>query len=216
VDACASGACQHTPDDSLCDDNEECTDDLCNPLSGCVHADLTGTSCDDSDFCTVTESCADGQCIATDGAFTVDNKVTVSLRSGVADDRMKATLNLPLTAFTANPTLTGARLVVTDTAGVTIYDAVLPAAQWEDTNGAGQKFRFRDASGVNSASIKRNEAKGVAKTLIKVNETDLPGAAGQSYLSVSLVFGTDPGTDECLTGRTIPCTVSATKLKCSD
>jgi hypothetical protein len=33
---------------------------------------------------------------------------------------------------------------------------------------------------------------------------------------VSLLFGTDPGTDECLTARTIPCTASATKLKCSD
>jgi hypothetical protein len=216
VDACAMGACQHTPDDSLCDDGEECTDDLCNPTSGCAHANLTATACDDSDFCTVTESCNNGHCVPIGAAFTQDNKVQLTFRTGPADDRMKATLNLPLASFTANPTVTGMKLVVADVDGVHVYDADMPAAEWEDSNGSGQKYRFRDPSGINSAQIKKNDAKGVAKAIIKMSGAEIPGAAGEPYISVSLLFGVDPGTDECLTARLVPCTVSATKSKCSD
>jgi cysteine-rich repeat protein len=223
VDQCVSGACQHAPDDSLCDDVNECTDDLCNPTNGCVHANLTGGACDDYDFCTVATACDNGDCLATDLALSQDNKLSVGLKAGPANDRMTAKLNLPLAQLTANPTATGVKVVLLDQSGDTIYEADLPAAQWEDSNGAGQKFRFRDtqgtagpANGIGSASIKRNEAKGLAKTILKMKGSEIPGAAGQEFLSISLLFGLDPSTDDCLTGRLVPCTVSSTSLKCSD
>ncbi|MBI5506060.1 MAG: hypothetical protein HY899_14785, partial [Deltaproteobacteria bacterium] len=52
VDTCVDGTCQHQPLDSACDDRNDCTDDLCNATTGCVHANLSGGACEDTNFCT--------------------------------------------------------------------------------------------------------------------------------------------------------------------
>ncbi len=62
-DQCAGGECQPgTPVD--CDDGNLCTDDSCNPQSGCVHAD-NDAACNDGNACTSNDHCASGEC---DGA----------------------------------------------------------------------------------------------------------------------------------------------------
>ncbi|MCB9737641.1 MAG: hypothetical protein H6747_00060 [Deltaproteobacteria bacterium] len=59
----ADGKCGGTPVD--CDDDNPCTDDTCNPTSGCEHkAKADDTDCDDGNQCTPTESCKSGACIA--------------------------------------------------------------------------------------------------------------------------------------------------------
>lgn len=45
----------------VCDDNNQCTTDKCDPASGCVFSNNTAT-CDDGDKCTVGEMCKDGVC----------------------------------------------------------------------------------------------------------------------------------------------------------
>jgi len=61
-DQCQGGVC--VPGDQLnCEDDNECTNDACNPDQGCVHADLTGTDCSDLNTCTVDDKCQDGACI---------------------------------------------------------------------------------------------------------------------------------------------------------
>ena len=40
-----------------CDDGNVCTDDSCNPASGCVNANNIA-SCDDGDACTTADTCA--------------------------------------------------------------------------------------------------------------------------------------------------------------
>ena len=52
-------ACECTPD-TLCDDENVCTDDTCNPNNGCVFIPNNG-SCDDGNICT-TNSCEEGIC----------------------------------------------------------------------------------------------------------------------------------------------------------
>ena len=61
VDACSGGTCvgAGAPD---CDDSDVCTDDSCNPASGCVNADNTA-SCDDGSACTTADTCAAGSCV---------------------------------------------------------------------------------------------------------------------------------------------------------
>ena len=59
-DACASGKCLATQLTD-CTDGNDCTDDFCDPLSGCVHAD-NALPCDDGDACTVTDLCDAGAC----------------------------------------------------------------------------------------------------------------------------------------------------------
>ena len=59
-DTCASAVC--TAGSAVaCDDANECTDDSCDPLSGCVHTD-NSDACDDTSFCNGPESCSAGAC----------------------------------------------------------------------------------------------------------------------------------------------------------
>lgn len=60
-DACEGGECAGGA--ALdCDDGNTCTNDTCNPLVGCLHAAHAG-ECDDSDPCTVGDSCSGGACV---------------------------------------------------------------------------------------------------------------------------------------------------------
>jgi CSLREA domain-containing protein len=52
----------------VCDDGNPCTDDSCDPTTGCVHENNTAM-CDDGDACTTHDACANGTCagpVATD------------------------------------------------------------------------------------------------------------------------------------------------------
>ena len=51
IDSCNEDAdeCEHSADDSKCDDDDACTIDTCDPLTGCTYEDV---DCDDGDQCT--------------------------------------------------------------------------------------------------------------------------------------------------------------------
>jgi hypothetical protein len=59
-DQCAAGLCVPGADID-CEDNNLCTDDTCNPDSGCVHQ-LNQAPCDDNDACTLNDHCQLGEC----------------------------------------------------------------------------------------------------------------------------------------------------------
>ncbi len=61
-DMCADGICTGPPAD--CDDDNPCTEDSCDALSGCVHLPLDGTVCDDGLDCSTGDICASGLCVA--------------------------------------------------------------------------------------------------------------------------------------------------------
>jgi penicillin amidase len=46
-----------------CDDGNPCTDDTCNPATGCVYTNNNANACDDGNACTQTDSCSLGTCI---------------------------------------------------------------------------------------------------------------------------------------------------------
>ncbi len=54
-----SHTCQSTPRN--CDDGNVCTEDTCNPASGCVHSPANGP-CNDGDLCTSNDKCNAGSC----------------------------------------------------------------------------------------------------------------------------------------------------------
>jgi len=62
-DACDAGECKGKP--LVCDDGNVCTDDSCEPASGCVYINNTA-DCTDGNFCTENDKCADGVCKGTD------------------------------------------------------------------------------------------------------------------------------------------------------
>ncbi len=57
---CEAGVCVATP--VICDDDNLCTDDSCDPDTGDCVFEPTDVDCDDNDVCTVDDQCADGAC----------------------------------------------------------------------------------------------------------------------------------------------------------
>ncbi|MBI3834345.1 MAG: hypothetical protein HY287_08460 [Planctomycetes bacterium] len=60
-DTCSGGSCVGGPP-LVCNDNNGCTDDTCNPATGCVYTD-NSASCDDGNACTTNDTCAFGSCV---------------------------------------------------------------------------------------------------------------------------------------------------------
>lgn len=70
--ACTADSCDevndvvvHDPDGTLCNDDNGCTDDFCDPELGCVFSP-NFAACDDSEECTDGDTCGDGSCQAGD------------------------------------------------------------------------------------------------------------------------------------------------------
>jgi len=60
-DTCSGGSCRSFT--SLdCNDGNVCTDDICNPASGCVNPNNVA-ACDDSNACTTPDTCSAGACV---------------------------------------------------------------------------------------------------------------------------------------------------------
>ena len=62
-DACSGGACTGSAS-VICNDNNGCTYDSCNPTTGCKFFPTTDT-CDDGNVCTSNDACASGTCSGT-------------------------------------------------------------------------------------------------------------------------------------------------------
>ncbi|HEX4826173.1 MAG TPA: hypothetical protein VFV19_17875 [Candidatus Polarisedimenticolaceae bacterium] len=59
-DTCGGGTCHGGPAPN-CDDGNPCTDDSCNPVTGCVHTNNTAP-CNDGNACTTGDTCGGGTC----------------------------------------------------------------------------------------------------------------------------------------------------------
>jgi hypothetical protein len=53
--------CDGWTDESTCNDDNPCTDDVCNPAEGCQFP-ANGLACEDGDPCTSGDKCSDGKC----------------------------------------------------------------------------------------------------------------------------------------------------------
>lgn len=61
IDVCDGGVCNGT-DPVGCDDGNECTDDGCDAVLGCI-ATPNNSACNDLDPCTLTDACVAGACV---------------------------------------------------------------------------------------------------------------------------------------------------------
>jgi hypothetical protein len=62
VDVCTGGICAGTVP-RACDDGNPCTDDTCNPLTGCVFTPDDANTCSDGNLCTSADHCVAGACV---------------------------------------------------------------------------------------------------------------------------------------------------------
>src|SRR5207244_12077821 len=72
-DTCGGGTC-HAGSAVVCNDNNVCTDDSCNPATGCVFTNNTAP-CDDGNACTTGDSCGGGRCHAGTTVACNDNNL---------------------------------------------------------------------------------------------------------------------------------------------
>jgi hypothetical protein len=68
---------------NLCDDDNECTEDVCDGETGCSHTDLNEGECKDGDSCTVGDHCESGICIGNPVLCDDDNDCTDDSCDGV-------------------------------------------------------------------------------------------------------------------------------------
>ncbi len=61
LDLCSQGACAGFPVN--CADGTVCTSDSCDPEVGCLHTNVDGVLCDDSNHCTADDICQGGECV---------------------------------------------------------------------------------------------------------------------------------------------------------
>jgi hypothetical protein len=82
-EACVAGKCVGgaTPN---CDDGELCTDDSCDPDTGCTHVN-NSVACEDGSVCTVGDVCTDGDC-APGGPLDCDDEVACTVDACHPDD----------------------------------------------------------------------------------------------------------------------------------
>ncbi|MBT9556902.1 MAG: C-type lectin domain-containing protein [Myxococcales bacterium] len=59
--SCTGLECDPCAGGGSCDDSNPCTQDSCEPASGCLHTAVTA-ACDDGDACTIGDACAAGAC----------------------------------------------------------------------------------------------------------------------------------------------------------
>ena len=72
-DVCVAGVCTGLGD-VACDDGNPCTDDSCDPETGCVHVN-NAAPCEDGNLCTLDDQCGGGVCTAGTGKDCDDGDV---------------------------------------------------------------------------------------------------------------------------------------------
>ena len=70
-DLCEAGLCLGGAA-ANCNDGNPCTDDSCEPLTGCQHV-ANDSPCNDGDVCTQNDQCVEGACLGGDGLICDDN-----------------------------------------------------------------------------------------------------------------------------------------------
>ena len=78
-DHCEDGVCKGLP--IACDDDNVCTDDVCDGLGGCT-VEHNQAPCDDEDPCTVADQCSQGEC----KGFQVECDCLVDADCGLLED----------------------------------------------------------------------------------------------------------------------------------
>ncbi len=125
--SCHGGACTGGSATS-CDDHNPCTVDGCVAASGCTHApQLPGAGCDDGIACTSGDQCtASGACAGTVTASCALTSTCSSTQS------LMSTIDIPVALTSANITLGGASLPLTNEYGsdIEIYMVSKDTGQW--------------------------------------------------------------------------------------
>ncbi|HYC56618.1 MAG TPA: hypothetical protein VEL28_16935 [Candidatus Binatia bacterium] len=198
-ETCADSSCDVVPVDAECDDENPCTTDLCNAQTGCVHGTLVGAECEDGDLCTAQSICdASARCSTENTRRTDRGRITLSLREGATQDRLIAALRLDKHGFQRSITQTGLTIRLFGGDGTVYFTEVLPASAFVASDD--EESVWIASQTIAEARIRvrlHMDADGGAEVRISIRRAGVNAAASAGSLGLSLLFGEDPGTDDC-------------------
>jgi len=158
-----------------------------------------GTSCSDSDPCTV---CRGGACTAQPARALTTKKLNFS--TAPTGTRMRAVGDyVPTAAF--DPTLTGIRIELAGAAGAAFYRAVVPPGAFTSYAG-GTSFRVRFPGLVDGAPGLRHLKLRLRQGTVLVNLQATAPALDAARTLPRLVWLLQLGADECVRDATLTCT----------
>src|SRR5262249_14254029 len=127
-----------------CDDSDQCTLDVCSPLSGCQHdaASMNGQPCDDGNTCTDNDTCNNDVCAGTQGPQNCNdgNPCTLDICNPLGGCSYDAAA---LTGMACDDTTTGTQNDMCDNG---VCHGILAEA---DTDGDGYCDRVENDAGCN-------------------------------------------------------------------
>ena len=208
VDSCSATVCVGSGADD-CDDQNDCTADSCESGNGCVY-EVTGGSCEDGDFCTVTDTCTDGQCVAGDARELGEVFLKAITKDGAARDKLLVKAELPLAAIESTPDQ-GFVLALADENFEPMYLSTLPLGAFS-SNSSGSSFKFKDKTGsveggnkMVLVKVRYNHKTGTMKVKAKMKGADIQAMSGRSAVTASLALGDPATTGDCLRALSLPC-----------
>lgn len=180
-----------------------------------MEAALESLPCDDGVVCTSGDAYQAGECRGGMTTTLAGLKFRAKLADGGASsekDKMTVVATVSLADLPANPDDTGLVLEVATTRGKTFFSGAVPAASLVDRKGTDLKYLFKDpdglvesANGITKAQVVKKAADGIALVKVKIQGTETLAADGESIMSVSLLFGSDPLVDACVAAPYAAC-----------
>jgi len=187
-DTCGGGTCSGGPAPN-CNDNNLCTNDSCNPATGCVHTNNTA-SCDDGNACTTNDTCGGGKCNP-GGPTNCDDGNCCTVDSCNPASGCFHTANTTAPVFTNQPTLgdtvlwppnhgyaditvSGTGATASSSCGIaSVRFASCSSSQPENGTGVGDGNSTRDCVYEPGALHLRAERDGACSPIGRVYETTL-------------------------------------------
>jgi hypothetical protein len=242
----STGQCIHALNNGPCDDGIFCNgEDLCSGNTCSLHlgnpctnagecqdtCDEAGDACqsppgtpctDDHNVCTV-DQCTAGGCGHDPRGSFIAQRLTVTRVGGANNDRFAIKAVFPRADLTTRPSDTGFQLDVLDANANVIYTATVPASAIVDSGGLGKVFKYSDktgahpqANGLTSAQFKIDAKGGRVRVKMKMANHDVPGVVSTPRVALSVLFGQNTASDDCVTDTFAPCAPRGTKVICGD
>jgi hypothetical protein len=192
-------------------------------VGGCAHPPNTAP-CDDGDFCTQTDTCSAGACVADDRVGFASVRVSALRKVLADDDRLGVKASVTGEELAHSPLDGGVLLTLRDGTGTEIWAAYLPGDAIVDQGGRGTTFRFRDtggavstANGVSSATFKRVASTGMVRINVKARGLELPDFSAIESVDVAMLVGSDVSQGDCMSSKGLECSKSTTvALRCAN
>ena len=219
ADTCAAGLCVGGPPPN-CDDANICTDDSCDPATGCVNANNTA-SCDDGDACTTADTCAAGACVGGAPPDCDDSDVCTADSCDSATGCVNATIEYTVSLSPdpldlGNPGEQGVLTALVEELGTPVEGIVVSFAESADPNNAISLLPMAELDSNGEAQvIITGTALGtgtLSVTAVDANGDEIPGVTYTLGVPGDTCADLDAGTQTieimslpCITDMTVTC-----------